>query len=71
MKEREYLWWGSERVEMGCKYYFSVPENVSLTEFKKDPWSYFTDSKVKSEESIDDGTPILEGEPELMKDYTP
>ena len=67
MKEREYLWWGSETVHMGCKFYFTVPENVSLTQFKKDPWPYFTDHKVKSEEAVD--TPTLDGEPELMGDY--
>ena len=68
MKEREYLWWGSETVEMGCKYYFSVPEDVSLKEFKKNPWKYFIDSKVKSEEALE--TPTLDGEPELMRNYT-
>lgn len=67
MTEREYVWWGSEVIHMGCKFYFTVPENVSLAQFKKDPWAYFTDSKVKSEEALE--TPTLDGEPELMKDY--
>lgn len=53
---------------MGCKFYFTVPENVSLTEFKEDPWPYFTDHKVKSEEALD--PPTLDGQPELMEDYT-
>jgi len=68
MTEREYVWWGSEVVHMGSKFYFAVPENVSLTEFKEDPWPYFTDHKVKSEEALD--PPTLDGQPELMEDYT-
>jgi len=61
-KYKEYMWWGTNTGIV--KLFFTVPEDVSTDDFKKEPMKYYDDCKSFT---VEDTDVDRDQEPELLE----